>query len=336
MADLAIVLTVRSDSERLKDKCFLTVRKKPLIYWIIKRLERIKGGRVLMATTHLRSDDQLADIAAEMKIPCFRGDSRDVVGRVDNAMRAFAPNCKLVLRALADMPFIGIELVNRAVEVLLKHPEKEAFCWHLPPDIWPVYGAREFPFSRAGWNKIARRSISNEQREHTDMYFHQNRRMFDILYHVPPKQVYFRSHYRLEVDYQEDAELVKAVGDKIGFIKPLATVIKLLDKSPELANINRERVEKTGPVISYSYQQHRIWKMLMKGQPVFDWNNKWWKPLNDQQAPVFCHRGHLLGYEQNGILYTRDGETQIESGKIKCQTDDCGSAKYWELAKPRS
>lgn len=336
MADLAIILTVRSDSERLKDKCFSTIRKKPLIHWIIKRLQKIENSQVILATTHLESDNRLAALADKMKIPCYRGDSRDVVARVDNAMRMFAPDCKLVLRALGDMPFIGVEIVDRAVQVLLKHPAKEAFCWHLPPDIWPIYGSREFPYSRSGWNKIARRSFDSEQKEHTDMFFHQNRRSFNILYHAPPKQIYFRPHYRLEIDYKEDITLVQAVADKIGMFKPLPQVIKHLDENPEVMKLNQGQVELTGPMISYHYQQHRIWKSLLKGQPELDWNDRWWRPLSPEQAPVFCHRGHLLGYEQHGILYTRDGEVQLESGKIKCSAADCGASRIWKFPTPRS
>lgn len=334
MADLAIVLTVRSDSDRLKDKCFTVIRKKPLVYWIIKRLQKIKNSQVILATTHFESDNRLADIAGQMKIPCYRGDSRDVVARVDNAMRKFAPDCKLVFRALGDMPFVGVEIVNRAVEAMLQHPNKEAFCWHLPPDIWPVYGAREFPYSRKGWNKIARHGMGDDQREHTDMYFHHNRKSFDILYHAPPPLTYFRP-YRLEIDYQEDVDMVNSVATAIGMMKPLPQIIKHLDKLPDIAKLNRERIEKTGPLTSYVYQQHRIWMSLMKGQPELDWNNKWWRPLSSSQSPMFCHRGHLLGYEQHGILYTKDGEVQLESGKIRCTYKDCGASKYWELARRR-
>ena len=332
MADLAIILTVRSDSERFKDKCFLEVRKRPLIYWIIKRLQKIDSGQVVLATTHKPSDDRLVELATQMKIPVYRGDSRDVVARVDSAMRQHVPECKLVFRALADMPFISVELVNRAAQVLLKYG-KEAFLWHLPPDIWPVYGAREFPYSRSGWDKIARSSRVTEEREHTDMYFHRNRRRFDVVYHEPPPTDYFRP-YRLEVDYPEDGALIQAIGGKIGMLKPLTEVIRHLDQNPKVARLNREKIEKTG-VSSYEYQQQRIWMNLMKGQPELDWDNKWWRPMNGQQVPIFCHRGHLLGYAQYGTLYTRDGEIQIEAGKIKCQKEGCGSSKYWHLAKER-
>jgi spore coat polysaccharide biosynthesis protein SpsF len=332
VADLAIILTVRSDSERFKDKCFLDIRNKPLVYWIIKRLQKIKSSQVVLATTHLRSDDRLVEIAEAMKIPVYRGDSRDVVARVDNAMREHVPDCKLVLRALADMPFISYKVVDRACEVLLKY-NKEAILWHLPPDIWPVYGAREFPYSRSGWAKIVRSSIATEEREHTDMYFHRNRRRFNILYHEPPPSDYFRP-YRLEVDWEEDGELIQSIGGKIGMLKPLTDVIRYLDKNPDVASLNREKIEKTG-VSSYEYQQQRIWMALMRGQPELDWDDKWWRPMNGEQVPQFCHRGHLLGYAQYGVLYTRDGETQIEAGKIKCQAEGCGSSKYWHLAKER-
>lgn len=334
MADLAIILTVRSDSDRLKDKCFIEIKKRPLIYWIIKRLQKIKRSQVVLATTHFPSDDRLAELGESMSIPVYRGDSRDVVVRVNNALRFKVPEAKFVFRALGDMPFIATEIVDRAVEVLSANPQKEAMLWHLPPDIWPLYGAREFPYSRSGWDKIFKRSYDSTEREHTDMFFHQNRRSFNIVYHEPPGREYFRPYYRLEVDYKEDAQFIQAVGSKIGMLRSFKSIIKFLDQNPEIAAINREKVEKTG-VSSYLYQQQRVWWALMKGQPELDWNDKWWSPMNGDQVPQFCHQGHLLGYAQGGILYTKDGETQIEAGKVKCPVEGCGSSKIWHLAKDR-
>lgn len=334
MAEVAIILTVRSDSERFRDKCFLKVKNKPLVYWIVKRLQRIKKSQVVLATTHLSSDDRLADIGKQLKTPVFRGDNRDVVDRVDNAVRAHVPESKLVFRALADMPFIGVELLDRAIDVLLGNPDAEAMVWHSHPHIWPVYGAREFPYSRSGWNKIARRAYTIGEREHSDMFFHRNRRMFNIIYHEPPKNIYYRP-YRLEVDYPEDGEMVSAIAAKIGMLKPLSEVIKFLDKNPEIARLNRERVEKTGPITSYEFDLHRQWVSLMKGKPELDWNDKWWQPKTSDHKPVFCENGHLLGYAQYGTLFTRNDEVQLEAGKVACQFEGCESSEIWHLAQSR-
>jgi len=333
MADLAIILTVRSQSERLKNKVLTTIGKRSLLYWTIKRLSTIPGSQVVVAITRNREDDKIVKVAEGLGVPVFRGSENDVVERVDKAWKAHVPDAKLILRALGDCPFIATEIIERAKDMMLKYDRKEAMVWHLPPETWPVYGAREFPYSISGWNKIARSATSREEREHPDLYFHNNRRRFDILYHEPPKQVYFRD-YRIEVDYPEDVKLIKAIHGKIGITSSLPSVIKFLDKNEDIARLNRERVEKTGPLSSYQFQQRRYWLYQMTGKPFLQWNGKWYKPFNKEGAkPIWCKCGRVvLGFAQGGLLYTVGGEV-IEQGKTKCR--DCGIVRVWDRAVER-
>lgn len=335
MSDLAIILTARSGSERLPDKCLYEIKGKSLLHWIIKRLSGIKNAQVILATTHLPDDDRVAEVGQKLKIPVYRGYTKEVVARMDEALRKYAPDAKLVLRGLGDLPFLATELVERACEVLLKYPDKDAILWHLPPEIWPVYGARELPYSREGWNRIARGATDRAEQEHPDLWFHHERRRFKILYHEPPKTTYFRD-YRLEVDYPEDIRLVEEIAKAIGMTKSLVDVIDYLDSNDNVAKLNRERVEKTGPLTSYNYDQRRMWMYYMIGQPVLGWDNRWRKPLSDKSSPIFCWRGHLLGFAQDGILHTEDGKIQLEAGKVKCRNEDCGSSRIWHEAIARS
>ncbi len=335
MADLAVVLTVRAGSERLPGKCLAEVEGKPLVEWIIRRLKEIKGAEVILATTREGEDDAVVEVAEGLGVPVYRGDRRDVVGRVNEAVRVLCPDAKLVMRALGDMPFLATEVVERVAKVLLKRQGNDAVLWHLPPGVWPVYGAREFPYSREGWKKIFLGSFEAVEREHCDLWFHRNRSRFRILYHEPPPQVYFRN-YRLEVDYEEDLALVREVAKGVGMLKPLKNIIGFLDENPEVAMLNRERVELTGPMSSYQYDLQRGWYRLMLGQGMLGWKGKWWSPLGDRSQPVFCHRGHhLLGYAEAGVLHTKNGEVQLEAGKVKCLVEGCGSSKIWEMAKAR-
>jgi len=333
MAKLAIILTVRSQSERLKNKVWVAIGKRSLLYWTIKRLRSISDSQVVVATTRKPEDNKIVKVAEGMGVPVFRGSESDVVERVDKAWKKHVPDAKLILRALGDCPFIATEIIERAKDMMLKHDRKEAFVWHLPPETWPVYGSREFPYSLSGWNKIARNASSRQEREHPDLYFHNNRRRFDILYHEPPKQVYFRD-YRLEVDYFEDVKLMQVVHKEIGMSASLPDVIKFLDKNQDIARLNRERVEKTGPSISYQFQQRRYWLYNMTGKPFLQWDGKWYKPFDKQQSkPIWCKCGRVvLGFAQGGALYTVGGET-IEQGKTRCR--DCGVVRSWDKAVER-
>jgi spore coat polysaccharide biosynthesis protein SpsF len=333
MADLAIILTVRRQSERLPNKVLTTVGKRSLLYWIIKRLKTIPDSQVVVATTRNREDDKIVKAAEALGVPVFRGSQNNVIERVDKAWKKYVPEMKLIMRALGDCPFISANIIERAKDVLLKWDRKEAIVWHLPPEKWPVYGAREFPYSKAGWYKIARNATTRQELEHPDVWFHNNRRRFNILYHESPKQIYFRD-YRLEVDFPEDIKLIRRIHKEIGITSSLPNVIKLLDRNQDIARINRERVEKTGPLTTYHFQQRRYWMYAMTGKPFLQWDGKWYEPFSREGAkPIWCKCGRIcLGFAQGGSLYTVGGEV-IEQGKTKCR--DCGIVRVWDRAVER-
>lgn len=325
MKNLAIILTARMESARLPGKVVAEVCGEPLAYWIAMRLKPV--GEVVLATTEHVADDPLEEVARKADVPCYRGSVEDVIGRMEKARMMYAPRAEYVLRALGDCPFMSAELVNRATTVMDRR-EGEAFQWHLAPNCHPVYGAREFPYHIDAWRRIVRNS---GQREHVDMYFHEHRDTFNIVYHETPPAVYFRE-YRLEVDWAEDLAMVRAVAEEQGMLAPLDHIIGCLDTHPEIAGINRHRTEITGLSVSYNYQTQRDWMRVMEGKPVVCWNDLLWLPPSDKATPVFCQSGQcLLGFALNGVLYTKNARIRGEA-HIQCS---CGSGKFWHEPKGR-
>lgn len=318
-SDLTIVLTARMNSERLPGKALMDVNGRPLLYWIIRRLASI--GKVVLATTEETEDDSLEALGKASEIPVYRGSTDDVVGRIDNAVKKYTPNARFILRGLGDCPFMAGELIERACDVIQK-TKSDAFVWTLSPNCFPVYGAREFPYSRRGWEGIV---TNASEREHVDGYFHTNRERFKIVYHEPPKNVYFRP-YRLEVDWIEDLQLVRYVAGGMSMFSALPKIIEWLDAHQAYAKVNRERVEKTGPSASYDYKMYREWMQKMIGQPVVRWDNRIWQPPNEDANLIFCKSGQcLLGYGHNGVLYTK-GAVIDGDAMLSC---NCGSGLQW-------
>lgn len=316
--DLAIILTARMGSERLPGKAMLDVRGTPLIGWVIKRLSKI--GRVILATTRLRSDDPLAAYARTLDVPVFRGQQVDVVSRMDDALKQYHPEAKWVLRGLGDCPFMAGELIARAMEICEKQGG-DIMQWALAPHVQPLYGSREFPYSRAAWERIVQRSTA---REHVDVYFHSNRDQFKVIYHEPPKNYYFRG-YRVEVDWPEDIAMLRALA---GYVSPMANLerlVQVMDKHPEIMQINHGRVERTGPS-TYPYEVLRSWYENMSGQPVVGWDNTVWNTVSGGE-PVFCDGGTcLIGFSLGGIVQTRAGDLIRGDARIACS---CGVGRRW-------
>lgn len=326
---LLTVLTVRSNSRRFKNKCLEIIDGKPFVLWIIERLNKLPG-KLVLATSTLNSDDKLCEVVYPY-MDVFRGSINNVVKRIDDARIEYAPDAKFVLRALGDCPFLDVGLVTHAYNAL-KENDKDAFVWATTPDNWSVYGSREFPYSVKAWKKIVE-NASGDELEHVDLYFHRNRDEFDILYHEPLPNIYFRD-YRLEFDYVEDYLMINSVAKEIGMDADLKDVIKLLDTT-DIHEINRKKVEITGPTTSYSYEQRRKWLYQMQGKHILLWKGHWLIAPSDKSTPILCKSGKcLLGYALDGVLYRKNtGDIIRGDALIKC---NCKSDLIWNYAKKRT
>jgi spore coat polysaccharide biosynthesis protein SpsF (cytidylyltransferase family) len=221
MTKLLTILTLRCASSRLPGKALAPITSRipgstkkvtlPLAVWILRRLRQM-DTMIAVATTNSDSDIQLAKVLQNEGVEVIRGSTDDVIGRMDAVIQTGQyPGVTAVFRALGDCPWIHLPFVQYGANMLDKW-NREAFVWHLNPECWPVYSAREFPYSLAGWRKIVRESTF---REHPDQYFHARRDKFSVLYHHPPDGRFFRN-YRLEIDHPLDLEMCQAVADGVG------------------------------------------------------------------------------------------------------------------------
>ena len=318
--DLCIVLTARMGSTRLPGKAMADVNGRPLIYWILRRLQGV--GNVVLGITHEPDDDALVGIADAMGIPVTRWAKGDVVGTIDAAYKQHYKDSRFLLRALGDMPWLATDLVDRACRVMRKY-DAEAFAWALQPDSLPLYGAREFPYSISGWQKVVEHSTV---REHSDIYFCEHRDQFKVVYHTPPKQIYQRPFYRVEVDYPQDLELVRAVAGRISMLAPLDKIINVLDTNSDIAKLNLSCTEKTGPS-HLSYAVKRAWYHDLEGKPIVDWDDTVWTTPNNKSQPIFCKSGQcFLGLAEDGILFSKAGRIR-GNAYLAC---GCGAGLVWK------
>lgn len=335
------IITVRSDSQRLPNKAMLPIksfmpgesRKQtlPLIVWLIRRCKQLPGALVA-ATTNEDTDIELAKTMRGEGIEVIRGSKDDVIDRMDLVIQTGQyPGVTMVQRLLGDCPFISARIVTYAAK-RLEETGKDAFLYALPSEIFPVYGSREFPLSLPAWRKVVKDS---EHREHPDMYFHLNRRKFDILYHLGPESLYFRP-YRLELDTELDAEVVRILGEQVGMLAPLKDAILFLDKNPSVARINSDQVEKTGPLSlkTYSNSKRREWLLDFQGRKIMTWEGGYISTPSKEASPIFCNCGHLIGWGMLGRLYLRDGSI-MDVGFPKCPS--CGLfVRQWQKSIPRA
>lgn len=110
------ILLARLDSSRLPGKQLKEVRGRPVLDWLLQRVELIEGlDEVVLATSDRPVDDPLEVFACERSLPCFRGSAHDVAGRV--LACALEREYDVWVRLLGDSPLLDYSLFNRGIDL---------------------------------------------------------------------------------------------------------------------------------------------------------------------------------------------------------------------------
>ena len=95
------LILVRSQSKRLPNKAYLEINNQPIIEHLIQRVKKIQlVNKIILCTTKDKEDDRLVRIAKKNNIQSFRGDTKNVLKRMLDAIKN--KNCDSVLRITGD------------------------------------------------------------------------------------------------------------------------------------------------------------------------------------------------------------------------------------------
>src|SRR5690606_26698685 len=117
---IGFVIQARMKSKRLPGKVLLPlpfIDGTPILGYIENAL-RSNNGKVIVATSINRENDQIYDFCLKNKIECFRGNEDDVLSRFIEIQEIHNFDC--IVRLTADNPFIDHELINKVIEFHIK------------------------------------------------------------------------------------------------------------------------------------------------------------------------------------------------------------------------
>ena len=244
-ATAAALLALRNTSERLPNKAMRKIAGTEVVHWLIRRyLASPRFRPVIVATSDRPEDDPIARAVRSYQPPvCLHrsglSTEGDVLGLLDEALRAHAPSASFVFRAMGDCPLMEVSLVEERLDVLAYSGADLAWPGQ-PDDPWPVYGARESPWSRRAWDLAVQRSVG-EEREHPGLYIYRHLRLFRAELLPPVRTEYYRP-YRLELDEPADLRmfrrLYRALGADPDDQPTLLDALRVLDARPEIAAVN--------------------------------------------------------------------------------------------------
>ena len=91
--NLYLLLFIRLNSKRLKNKGFMKIGKLKVIEIIIERcLKSISKKNIIITTTNKKIDDKIFNFAKKKNIKIFRGSENDVRKRAIDCCNVIRPN----------------------------------------------------------------------------------------------------------------------------------------------------------------------------------------------------------------------------------------------------
>ncbi len=234
--DYGVIIQARTGSSRLPGKVLMNIEGQPML---LRQLQRLKFGlkvpKLIVATSIEASDNPVEKLCHDNEFKCFRGSLDDVMNRFILCAKQY--KIKYIIRVGGDDPLIDWQCCNMLMKLHREHPYD--FMYASNRKGWP-YGCAAELIERSVLERIHDRTQEPLYLEHIIPYFFDNMEEFDILKVKSPPERH-RPGYYFTVDYPEDLELVRTIFRKLkeeGDYFPLSCAIQLIDKYPELRNIN--------------------------------------------------------------------------------------------------
>ena len=167
LGNIGVIVSARTSSTRLPGKALLPLDGVPLIVFLLRRLKSpSRTHHLVLATTELATDDELAAIVEAEGISVYRGDADNLIARHVSIAEKF--NFDTLVRITGDCPFVDADVLGSCLDM----------CSALDPfDLATTKG--HFPvgidleiFSSAALKIISSSTdLNNHHREHLTLYF---------------------------------------------------------------------------------------------------------------------------------------------------------------------
>ena len=170
------ILQARMSSSRLPGKVMMEILGEPMISLQIERIKRAKKiDKLILATSNQEEDNKLEEVCKNIGLYCFRGSLDNVLDRYYNAALTFNPIH--IVRLTGDCPLIDPKIIDEVIDYHIS--ENSDFTSNAAPNqrlIPDGLDAEVIKFKIL--EKIRKKELSKEQKEHVTLYFYENLNTF--------------------------------------------------------------------------------------------------------------------------------------------------------------
>lgn len=233
--NVVAIVQARVGSTRLPGKVLMEIESEPMVWHVLRRAASIDGvTAVVAAIPDLAEDDELAATCRRAGARVVRGSADDVLSRFASA--AIAADADVVVRLTADCPLLSPVVSSRVVGGFVE-------CDYASNTLERTYprGLDTEVFSASVLHVAAREASRPLEREHVTPFLYLHPERFRLRSVVGATD---HSGLRWTVDTPDDMAFARAVFAELGTTFDMDEVLELLDRRPELADLNRDSVQK--------------------------------------------------------------------------------------------
>ncbi|MFC1568327.1 cytidylyltransferase domain-containing protein [Candidatus Margulisiibacteriota bacterium] len=238
---IGAIVQARMGSTRLPEKVMRKVLDRPLLYYLLERLNRSKMiDRIVIATTVNPNDQIIADFAKEQGVAVYRGSENDVLDRYYQAAKEYGLDT--IVRITADCPMHDPQILDGVIRQYANDPESDFIA--TGPSYPEGFDVEVFSFktlSRA-WQEA---SLVSE-REHVTPYIKKSTDRFKVkILSIEPNL----SHLRLTVDEKVDFRVIKGLIERLyspNKLFGLKDLLRLYETEPEMFQLNQHVIRNEG------------------------------------------------------------------------------------------
>lgn len=248
------IIQARLGSTRLPGKVLADIHGKPMIWWMLQRLNMCKTlDGIILATTESQADDRLVDwVNRNTDIRVFRGSEDDLVERYYRCSQSVGAN--VIVRITADDPLKDASIIDQSVQMFGQEGRYD-YVSNCAPATYPE-GLDVEVFSHDALERVWRDATLASDREHLTTFMLNHPEAFKLGNFCYKRDL---SDWRWTVDKAPDLELMRKIFAE--FIETpevnFEHVIAFLDKRPDLVGLNQGTVRMEGYKKSVAMEQQK-------------------------------------------------------------------------------
>jgi len=238
---IAAIIQARMGSTRLPGKVLRELSGIPMMQFQVNRVRKSRLlNQVIVATSTLPQDDEIASLCSGNDIPCFRGSENDVLSRYYETAKAYSVDT--VVRLTADCPLIDPAVIDRSIE-LFENGGFDYVANTIPPETTHFPDGSDVEiFSLQALERANREVTSESDREHVTFYFWKSKQKNSFSSGQLDNNQNW-SKYRFTVDYPEDYDVVTRIVELLNKSNQFGTleeIIAILNKNSDIVKLNSQ------------------------------------------------------------------------------------------------